>query len=144
MLHHQSTSLLAENQDCGVESRGCHEGACSAAPVAQNEKSLNSAIAYKTQGQVEAGNPALLLVENSVSGVEIKADHEGEGSAALVPDPEKWSHSWLYCSLIAFVLNWWSFNIYVCVCFYPRIISRLQLLLNCIQFVTKLIQCAFL
>ncbi|WP_256874738.1 hypothetical protein [Nostoc sp. C057] len=38
----QSTSLLVENQDCGVDEKGCHEDACSAAPVAQNEKSLNS------------------------------------------------------------------------------------------------------
>ena len=30
----QSASLLAENQDCGVEPRDCHEGTCSAAPVA--------------------------------------------------------------------------------------------------------------
>ncbi|MEH1920169.1 hypothetical protein [Nostoc sp.] len=44
-----------------------------------------SAIANQTQEQVEQGNPILLLVENSVSGVEIKADHEGESSAAPVP-----------------------------------------------------------
>ncbi|MBE9107303.1 hypothetical protein IQ229_20935 [Nostoc cf. edaphicum LEGE 07299] len=47
----QSTSLLVENQHCGVEEKGCHvrvasrrEGTCSAAPVAQNEFSLNSAM----------------------------------------------------------------------------------------------------
>ncbi|MBE8991172.1 hypothetical protein [Nostoc sp. LEGE 12450] len=34
----------------------------------------------------------MLLVENSVSGGEIKADHEGSFSAASVPNPEKWSH----------------------------------------------------
>jgi hypothetical protein len=33
-----------------------------------------------------------LLVENSVSGVEVKGTHEGENSAAPVPNPEKWSH----------------------------------------------------
>lgn len=32
------------------------------------------------------------MTENSVSGVEIKADHEGESSAAPVVNPEKWSH----------------------------------------------------
>ncbi|WP_414516549.1 hypothetical protein [Nostoc sp. PCC 9305] len=32
-----------------------------------------------------------MLVENSVSGVEIKAVYEGEGSAALAPNSEKWS-----------------------------------------------------
>ncbi|MBE9002778.1 hypothetical protein IQ274_32495 [Nostoc sp. LEGE 12447] len=30
-----------------------------------------------------------LMTENSVSGVEIKAAHEGESSAALVPSAEK-------------------------------------------------------
>jgi hypothetical protein len=33
-----------------------------------------------------------LLVENSVSGIEIKANHEGTFSAAFVPNSEKWSH----------------------------------------------------
>ncbi|AUB43261.1 Methyl-accepting chemotaxis protein (plasmid) [Nostoc flagelliforme CCNUN1] len=32
------------------------------------------------------------MVENSVLGVEIKADYEGESSAAPVPSAEKWSH----------------------------------------------------
>ncbi|MEA5605514.1 hypothetical protein [Nostoc sp. UHCC 0252] len=50
------------------------------------------AIANQTQGQVEQGNSASLLVENSVSGVEIKADHEGTCSAASVQNSEKWSH----------------------------------------------------
>ncbi|WP_163927761.1 hypothetical protein [Nostoc sp. UIC 10630] len=40
----------------------------------------------------EQGYSALLMVENSVSGGEVKADHEGESSAAPVPSPEKWSH----------------------------------------------------
>jgi hypothetical protein len=88
----QSTSLLAEKQDCGVEAAVSHEGACSAAPVAQNEKSLNSAIANQTSELLKQGNPTLLLVENSVSGVEIKANHEGIFSAVPVPNPEKWSH----------------------------------------------------
>ncbi|MEJ6486938.1 hypothetical protein N0Y54_37735 [Nostoc punctiforme UO1] len=88
----QPAPLLAEKQDCGVEARDCHEGACSAAPVAQNEKSLNSAIAYQTQEEVEQGYSALLLVENSVSGEGVKADHGGEGSAAPIPSAEKWSH----------------------------------------------------
>ncbi|WP_292876370.1 hypothetical protein [Nostoc sp. NMS1] len=50
------------------------------------------AIANQTLEQVEQGNPTSLLVENSVSGVEVKADHEGTCSAAPVPNPEKWSH----------------------------------------------------
>ncbi|MBN3905501.1 MAG: hypothetical protein HWQ35_02595 [Nostoc sp. NMS1] len=82
--------LLAENQDCGVEPKDCYEGTCSAASIAQNEKSSTSAIADQ---KIEPSRPSTsLLIENSVSGVEMKADHEGEGSAALVPDPEKWSH----------------------------------------------------
>ncbi|MCC5654497.1 hypothetical protein LC609_32905 [Nostoc sp. XA013] len=95
----ESALLLAENQNCGVEPRDCHEGTCSAAPVAKNEKSLNSAmpavgvaIANQTQGQVEQGYSATLLVENSVLGVGVKADHEGQSSAVSVPNPEKWSH----------------------------------------------------
>ncbi|MEH1868187.1 MAG: hypothetical protein V7K69_24765, partial [Nostoc sp.] len=59
---------------------------------AQNEKSLNSAIANQTPELLEQGNSALLSGENSVSGVEVKAVHEGESSAAPVPNPEKWSH----------------------------------------------------
>ncbi|WP_416212824.1 hypothetical protein [Nostoc sp. LEGE 12450] len=86
----ESALLLAENQDCSVEQRDCHGSTCSAATVAQNEKPLTSAIANQTQGQVEAGNPASLLVENSVSGVEVKSFHEDESSAASVT--EKWSH----------------------------------------------------
>ncbi len=88
----QPAPLLAENQDCGVEPTISHEGACSAASAAQKEKSLNSAIADQPQGQVEQSNPTLLLVENSVSGVEIKAVHEGESSAPPVSQTEKWSH----------------------------------------------------
>ncbi|MBE8991092.1 hypothetical protein [Nostoc sp. LEGE 12450] len=95
----ESASLLAENQDCGEEMRDCSKGTCSAVPVAQNEKSLNSAmpaagvaIANQTQGQVEQGYSATLLAENSVSCVGVKAVDEGESSAAPVPNPEKWSH----------------------------------------------------
>ncbi|HYW21202.1 MAG TPA: hypothetical protein VE956_18265 [Nodularia sp. (in: cyanobacteria)] len=32
------------------------------------------------------------MIENSVSGVEVKAVDEGESSAAPVENPEKWSH----------------------------------------------------
>ncbi|MBE8992401.1 hypothetical protein [Nostoc sp. LEGE 12450] len=86
----QSTSLLSENQDCGVEPRDCHEGTYSAALVAQNKKSLDSPIANQTQGQVEQDHSAMLLVENSVSGGKVKTVYEGEASAA--PVTEKWSH----------------------------------------------------
>jgi hypothetical protein len=92
----QSASLLAENQNCGVEATISHEGACSAAPVAQNEKSLNSAmpaagvaIANQTQGQVEQSNPALLLAENQECGVEAVVSHEDACSAAPVAKNEK-------------------------------------------------------
>ncbi|MHC0068673.1 hypothetical protein ACWATR_38405, partial [Nostoc sp. UIC 10890] len=88
-----SASLLAEKQDCGVEPKDCHEGGYSTASVAQNEFSdKEAAIANRTQGQVEQGNPTSLLVENLALGVEIKADHGGEGSAAPIPSAEKWSH----------------------------------------------------
>lgn len=99
--HSNPTSLLPENQNCGVEAIFPHEGTGSAASVAQNEFSLNSAMssdkpfhvyANQTQGQVEQGYSALLLVENSVSGEGVKAVDEGESSAAPVPNPEKWSH----------------------------------------------------
>jgi hypothetical protein len=55
-------------------------------------KFVYSAIANQTLEQVEQGNPTLLLVENSVSGVEVKTVHEGTCSAAPVPNAEKWSH----------------------------------------------------
>ncbi|RCJ16125.1 hypothetical protein [Nostoc sp. ATCC 53789] len=91
--------MPAEKQDCEVERKDCHEGTYSAAPVTQNEKSLNSAmpaagvaIANQTQGQAEQSNSASLLIENSVSGVEIKTVDEGESSAASVTNAEKWSH----------------------------------------------------
>jgi hypothetical protein len=104
----ESALLLAENQDCGIEQKGCHvrvasrrEGGYSAAPVAQNEECLSSAMsndkpfhvyANQTPELVEQGNSAPLLVENSVSGVEVKAAHEGQSSVAPVLNPEKWSH----------------------------------------------------
>ncbi|MEH1823039.1 MAG: hypothetical protein V7L31_28840 [Nostoc sp.] len=81
-----------EVEDCLVPCAFRREGICSAAPVAQNEFSLNSAIAYKTERQVEQGNPTSLLVENSVLGGEAKAVDEGESSAASVSSAEKWSH----------------------------------------------------
>ncbi len=43
--------------------------------------------------KIEPSRPsAELMTENSVSGGEVKAAHEGESSAALVPNAEKWSH----------------------------------------------------
>ncbi|MBD2535998.1 hypothetical protein H6G97_44430 [Nostoc flagelliforme FACHB-838] len=87
----ESALLLAENQDCGVEPKDCHEGTCSAALVAQNEFSSSLAIANQTPGLVEQSNSAPLLVENSVSGGEVKTVYEGESSAMSVPNPEKWS-----------------------------------------------------
>ncbi|MHC5917878.1 MAG: hypothetical protein ACYTXE_44480 [Nostoc sp.] len=50
------------------------------------------AIANQTPGQVEQDQSAFLPGENQVSGVEMKADHEGEISAASVTNAEKWSH----------------------------------------------------
>ncbi|MBD2534016.1 hypothetical protein H6G97_32510 [Nostoc flagelliforme FACHB-838] len=88
----ESTSLLAENQDCGVEPKDFHEGTCCAALVAKNEFSSSLAIANQIQGQVEQGYSASLLEKNQVSGVEVKADQEGESSAVSVPQSEKWSH----------------------------------------------------
>ncbi|MHC5915340.1 MAG: hypothetical protein ACYTXE_31085 [Nostoc sp.] len=87
----QSALLEGEKQDSGFELKDCYGGTCSAAPVAQNEKSLNSAM---PAAGVAIANQTPKLVEqgNSASGVEVKADHEGEGSAASVPNPEKWSH----------------------------------------------------
>ncbi|MHC5937130.1 hypothetical protein [Nostoc sp.] len=88
----QSALLLAESQDCSVEAIFPHEDTDSAAPVAKNEFSLNSAIANQTQGQVQQGYSALLLVENSVSGVEVKTVDKGESSALPVSQTERWSH----------------------------------------------------
>ncbi|WP_242055234.1 hypothetical protein [Nostoc flagelliforme] len=95
----ESAPLLAEKQDCGVEARDCHGGTCSAAPVAQNKFSSKEAIANQTPELVEQGNPTLLLVENSVSGVEAKTVHEGESFTAPVTSAEKWSHE----AIVAFV-----------------------------------------
>ncbi|MBD2566160.1 MULTISPECIES: hypothetical protein [Nostoc] len=72
-------------------------GTYSAAPPAQIEFSSTSAmpaagVAIADQ-KIEPSCPsAELMIENSVSGVEMKADHEGKGSAAPVSNPEKWSH----------------------------------------------------
>jgi hypothetical protein len=84
--------LLAENQDCGVEQRDCHEGTGSAAPVAENEFSDKEVSADQTPMLVEQGQSASLPGENQVSGVEVKTVDEGESSAAPVPSAEKWSH----------------------------------------------------
>ncbi|WP_226889849.1 hypothetical protein [Nostoc sp. MG11] len=93
-------SSLAENQDCDVEPRDCHEGTFSATPVGVNEFCLSSAmpaagvaIANQTQGQVEQGYSASLLLENSVSDIEMKADHKGTVSAASPAQIEKSSTS---------------------------------------------------
>ncbi|NEU81913.1 hypothetical protein G1O98_23360 [Nostoc sp. UIC10630] len=88
----QPAPFLAENQVFGVEAIFPHKEICSAAPVAQNEFSSSLAIANQTPGQVEQGNSALLSGENQVFSVEVKVDHEGEGSALPVPQSEKWSH----------------------------------------------------
>ncbi|MEH2175025.1 hypothetical protein [Nostoc sp.] len=50
------------------------------------------AIANQTQRQVEQDHSAMLLVENSVLGVEIKTVHEGQSSAAPVTSTEKLSY----------------------------------------------------
>ncbi|MHC5747810.1 MAG: hypothetical protein ACYTXT_39335 [Nostoc sp.] len=50
------------------------------------------AITNQTPGLVEQGNSASLWDGNSVSGVEMKADHEGKSSAVPVTSAEKWSH----------------------------------------------------
>ncbi|MBC1280477.1 hypothetical protein GNF10_32195 [Nostoc sp. UCD121] len=89
----QSASLLAEKQDCGVEPKDCHKGTDSAAPVAQNEKYLNSAIAHQ---KIEPSRPsASLLAENLVSGDEDKVDHEGTCSAAPVSLNQSEIFEWL-------------------------------------------------
>ncbi|MEH2002697.1 MAG: hypothetical protein V7L00_28860 [Nostoc sp.] len=86
----ESALLLAKNFSCGVEPKDCHEEACSAAPVAQNEFSSTEAIVDQ---KIEPSCPsAELMTENSVSGGEVKANHEGEVPAAPVPSAEKWSH----------------------------------------------------
>ncbi|WP_242059520.1 MULTISPECIES: hypothetical protein [Nostoc] len=94
----ESALLLAENQGCGVEPRNCHEGTGSAAPVAQNEKFLNSAmpaagvaIANQTQGQVEQSNSASLLAEKQDCSIEARDCHEGTCSAASVNQNEFYS-----------------------------------------------------
>ncbi|MCC5610075.1 hypothetical protein LC612_25755 [Nostoc sp. CHAB 5834] len=90
-LRDAARTFIGENQDSGEEVKDCHGGTCSAAPVAQNEKSLNSAIANQTPELVKQGYSATFTAENSVSGVEIKAVHEGTCSAAPAPNPGKWS-----------------------------------------------------
>ncbi|MHC5594813.1 MAG: hypothetical protein ACYTXC_02385 [Nostoc sp.] len=107
----KSALLLAENQDCGVESRDCHGGTGSAAPVAQNEFSLNSAMssdkpfhvyANQTQGQAEQSNSATLrdaartlLDENQDCGVEPKDCHGGTCSAVPVSLNQSEIFEWL-------------------------------------------------
>ncbi len=91
-LRGESALLLGENQDCGVEPKGCLEGDYSAAPVTENEFSLSSAIADKTTELGEQGNSVSLPGENQVSGVEVKADHKGESLTVSATNSEKWSH----------------------------------------------------
>ncbi len=85
----ESASLLAKNQDCGVEPKDRNKGDCSAAPVGENEFSSSSAIAEQ---KIEPSRPsAELKVENSVSRDEDKANNKGESSTAAVLSTEKWS-----------------------------------------------------
>ncbi|WP_341531411.1 hypothetical protein WKK05_37505 (plasmid) [Nostoc sp. UHCC 0302] len=92
-LQDESAFLKKESQDCGDEQKDCLEDTCSAAPLAQNEKS-----ATVLEEQVEPSQPAELIVENSASGKALQADRvrvasrrEDNCSAAPVPQPEKWS-----------------------------------------------------
>ncbi len=62
----QSTSLLAEKQDCSVEARDCYGGICSAEPVAQNEKSLNSAMSSDKPFHVYANQTPELIEQGSL------------------------------------------------------------------------------
>ncbi|WP_254625623.1 hypothetical protein [Nostoc sp. TCL240-02] len=65
-------------------------GTCSAASLAQVEKSSTPVIADQ---KIKPSRPSAdLMSENSVSGVGFKAVDEGESSAAPVPSAEKWSH----------------------------------------------------
>ncbi len=105
----ESALLIGENQECGVEAIFLHEGTCFAAPVAQNEKSLNSAIpaagvaiANQPQGQVEQSNTAslrdaarTLLAENQECGVEAAVSHEGTYPAAPVSLNQSEIFEWL-------------------------------------------------
>ncbi|MHC5746726.1 MAG: hypothetical protein ACYTXT_33515 [Nostoc sp.] len=98
----QPASLLAEKQDCDVEAIFPHEGTCSAVPVAQNKKSLNSvmpaagvAIANQTQRQAEQSNPASLLAEKQDCDVEAIFPHEGTYSAAPVSLNQSEIFEWL-------------------------------------------------
>lgn len=59
----------------------------SAALIAENEFSPSP-----MQGQVEHSQSTSLIIENSVSGQEVRANHEGNSAAAPVPNPEKWSY----------------------------------------------------
>ncbi|MEH1771243.1 MAG: hypothetical protein V7L27_17295 [Nostoc sp.] len=77
----QSTSPLAENQNCGFEPKDCHGGACAAAPVAQNLTDLEE----QTQHSLSTS----LLAENQDCGVEPTIFHEGTGSAAPIAQNEK-------------------------------------------------------
>ncbi|MBD2731174.1 hypothetical protein H6G96_33875 [Nostoc sp. FACHB-892] len=88
-------SLLAENQLSGVEAIYPHEDTYSAAPVAKNEFSLNSAIADQPQGQVEQSNSASLLTEDQDCGVEARDCHEGACSAAPVSLSQSEIFEWL-------------------------------------------------
>ncbi|WP_292876899.1 hypothetical protein [Nostoc sp. NMS1] len=89
----QPAPLLAEKQDCGVDLRDCHEGACSATPVAQNEFSSKKAIA--NQKIEPSRHSASLLAKNLVSGDEGKVDHEGTYSAAPVSLNQSEIFEWL-------------------------------------------------
>ncbi|WP_256874793.1 hypothetical protein [Nostoc sp. C057] len=91
----QPAPLLAEKQDCGVEATIFHEGACSAALIAQNEFSDREAIANQTQEEVEQSNSAPLSGENQVSGFEQKDCDEGTSSAAPVSLNQSEIFEWL-------------------------------------------------
>ncbi|MEH2039193.1 hypothetical protein [Nostoc sp.] len=91
----ESALLEGEKQDSAFELKDCHGGTCFAAPVAQNEKSLNSAIANQTQEEVEQGYSASLSGENQVSGFEPKDCDEGGYSAAPVSLNQSEIFEWL-------------------------------------------------
>ena len=86
----ESALLEGEKQDSGFELKDCHEDTYSAAPVAQNEEYLSSAIANQTQEEVEQNNSASLSGENQVSGFEpkgcdVRAASRREGTYSAAP-----------------------------------------------------------
>ncbi|MBN3949399.1 MAG: hypothetical protein HWQ38_24215 [Nostoc sp. NMS7] len=80
----QPTSLLAENQNSGVEQKDCHEGFCSAAPAAQHEQNLTNT---EILDILDAANQGVCPSKEAIADL-LETPHARSLLGAIVSNPQ--------------------------------------------------------